>query len=484
MSISYLISLTVIATLSFIASYISYHIVGLIILYCVYEQIDFQVRKGSIPGPKFIPPIVGFIYESLNPKMEGYANLWKLGPLSATSVFGKYIVVCTDKEMVKQIFTEPTGIVQLCLVDSMKEIISPDNFVFSFGNLHKIQKGSFISFLTKKNMERHAQSQLEKITSEVEEWGNYFNINHYNHNFRWLNMHSFFAIFFGDFIYIKEYEQLADDLETLTKALQLVNFPIALPGTNVYNAIRARKRIVNTIRRAIMFCQYYIEGGVYVNESNKETMLYQFLTTSSDADIINKHEQLALVLFSFIFASQDAMSSSVSWIMARLAHHQDVQQSLYNEVMRITDIDDLCNNKIIESFIKESIRSRPSVIMVPHKITRLYEIGNHILQPGTIVIPSIWSTSHISDNFENPNEFKAKRFIDSKENFSNSFTFGVGLHSCMGFNFTMQHLTILIYAILKQYKVTSEKPIDMNDVRIFSTSYPNKDVKFQFTSRK
>ncbi|AYV77846.1 MAG: hypothetical protein Edafosvirus2_25 [Edafosvirus sp.] len=418
--------------------------------------------------------------------MKGYANLWKLGDLCATSVFGKFIVVCTNKEMVKQIFTESTGVVQLCLVDSMKQIISPENFVFSFGNIHKIQKGSFISFLTKKSIEKYAVSQLDNMTKEISQWKMSFNKNHYNYNFRWLNLHAFFSVFFGSFLDKQHYNQIAEDLETLTQALQLVNFPIALPGTKVYNAIHARKRIVNSFKEAIKLCQQKVNINYesIIDEKDKKVMLYQIMTAKSDSDMINNHEQLALALFSFIFASQDAMSSSVSWIISRLVNHQDIQESLYNEIKDVTDIQTLCDNKVLESFIKESLRTRPSVIMVPHKLSQSYKIGDHTLQPNTIIIPSIWATAHDSSNYEHPNEFKPTRFIDSKENFSNSFTFGCGLHSCMGYNFTIQHLLLMVVAILKQYTVTSEKPIDMNDVRIFSTSYPNKDVKFKFIIRE
>src|ERR1700744_400074 len=123
MSKSFLISLVVVGLLSFLSSYISKKLPFAIFLYCIYEQISFKIKRGSIPGPLIIPPIFGFIYESIYPKMEGYANLWKLGPLASTTVFGKFIVVCNSPILAKQILSETTNIVELYLISSMKEII-------------------------------------------------------------------------------------------------------------------------------------------------------------------------------------------------------------------------------------------------------------------------------------------------------------------------------------------------------------------------
>jgi len=43
--------------------------------------------------------------------------------------------------------------------------------------------------------------------------------------------------------------EFSEKFKYITQSLQLVNFPFAFPGTKVYNAINARKYIVNEIEK-------------------------------------------------------------------------------------------------------------------------------------------------------------------------------------------------------------------------------------------
>ena len=510
LSKSYVLSLIVLSLVftccNLLPSFLGLLVKSFVSAYCIFEQVDFYIRRGKIPGPIIIPPIVGFICESLSPKMADYANLSKRGSISATKVFNKFIVLCTEPSMVKQIFTENKGIIQLCLVDSMKKILSPDNFVFTFGNLHKGQKANFIGIFGRKNLARFTDRQVAMYK--------HFLLSNNNVPigplaFKWLNLHTFFEIFLGDCLKPIHHNNIAADLECITSALQLVNFPLALPGTAVWKAIRARKRIVAIFKQSIETCRQQVK---------KDNLIYQLVHESNVDD-----EELAMALFAFIFASQDALTSGVTWIMTRLANNQELQSYL----ARRQDRDDSVNGKetkqdnlyqqskldnmdnlyqqnnldqqkeqengkekqqnnldrqngkekqqnnleqengkekqqnnleqengkekqqnnleqdekqeAIESMVKESLRTRPSVIMVPHILTEAYNIGGYLVPSGTIIIPSIWAMAHHKDYYENPEEFNPRRFMPNKENFANSLAFGLGQHSCLGYNYTLQH---------------------------------------------
>ena len=58
---------------------------------------------------------------------------------------------------------------------------------------------------------------------------------------RYLNMDTSLRVFCGNHIPDEATREISDKYWAITQALELVNFPLALPGTKVYKAIQARK---------------------------------------------------------------------------------------------------------------------------------------------------------------------------------------------------------------------------------------------------
>ena len=82
--------------------------------------------------------------------------------------------------------------------------------------------------------------------------------------------------------------------------------------------------------------------------------------------------EMALVILSFLFASQDAMSSGVIYMFQHLADHPDILDKIreeqarvrggnYHAPMTLEQIDDM---PYLKAVIKESLRLKPPVTMV------------------------------------------------------------------------------------------------------------------------
>jgi C-22 sterol desaturase len=67
---------------------------------------------------------------------------------------------------------------------------------------------------------------------------------------RVLNMETSLRVFCGKHIPAHAVTEINDNYWRITKALQLVNFPLAFPGTNVYNSIQSRKVAMGWLERA------------------------------------------------------------------------------------------------------------------------------------------------------------------------------------------------------------------------------------------
>lgn len=131
-------------------------------------------------------------------------------------------------------------------------------------------------------------------------------------SFRDLNMDTSLRTFLGDYIPAAGAKAISDNYWLITRALQLVNFPLAIPGTNVYAAVKARKIAVKIFEDAIKDSKKAMSSGLephcLVDEWNKN-----LLAEHGNTEKYSDHE-MALVVLSFIFASQGGFTLSLLYI--------------------------------------------------------------------------------------------------------------------------------------------------------------------------
>ena len=106
----------------------------IIFLILLYDQLSYQINKGSIAGPRFkFYPIIGPFLESLDPKFEEYKAKWDSGELSCVSIFHKFVVIASSRDLARKILSSPKY-VKPCVVDVAIKILRPTNWVFSMVN--------------------------------------------------------------------------------------------------------------------------------------------------------------------------------------------------------------------------------------------------------------------------------------------------------------------------------------------------------------
>jgi len=109
-------------------------------------------------------------------------------------------------------------------------------------------------------------------------------------------------VFCGDYITEQEAQEISDRYWYITRALELVNFPLAVPGTKVYKATQARKAAVKIFEACVKQSKERMKTGAeplcLLDEWN------QNLFETNQGDEKYSDTEQALVIFSFIFASQ------------------------------------------------------------------------------------------------------------------------------------------------------------------------------------
>lgn len=190
---------------------------------------------------------------------------------------------------------------------------------------------------------------------------------------RELNMETSLRVFCGSHLPDEAPREISDNYWAITVALELVNFPLALPGTKVYRAIQARKVALAWLELAAKRSKEAMAQG-----KEPGCMLDEWVTLLNDPAYKGRREfsdrEMAMVVFSFLFASQDAMSSGLIYGFQHLAEHPDILAKVREEQNRVRPgqpdrpmtLEDLDQMPYLKAVVKESLRVKPPVTMVGH----------------------------------------------------------------------------------------------------------------------
>lgn len=480
-------------------------IISFVVVVLTYDQVMYQIRKGSLPGQKLkMWPIIGPFLESLDPKFEEYKAKWDSGPLSCVSIFHKFVVIASDRDLARKIFLSP-AYVKPCVVDVAKKILRPNNWVFLDGKAHVDYRKSLNGLFTKKALQVYIPS-MEKIMDQYFEIFVEMSKNEpqvFFHIFREIMCAVSLKTFCGDYITDDQIKEIADNYYKITAALELVNFPIILPYTKTWHGKVTADKTMKIFENCAEMAKKHISNGgspTCVMDAWVNLMREAKENKSQDPDaklLVREftNKEISEAIFTFLFASQDASSSACCWLFQIIADRPDVMKKIRQEQLEVRNNDpnvplsmDLIDSMTYTNMVvKETLRYRPPVLMVPYVVKKSYPVSSGYTAPkGAMIIPTTYPALHDPEVYENPDEFIPERWVEggaAEAAKKNWLVFGTGPHVCLGQTYVMMLFTSLIGKAAMftdiHHKVTplSEK------IKVFATIFPQDDLILQFKKR-
>lgn len=473
----------------------------------LYDQIAYQIYKGNIVGPKYkIWPFIGPFLESLDPKFSEYIAKWESGPLSCVSIFHKFVIIASDTTLARKIFNSPS-FVKPCVVDVAVKILRPTNWVFLDGKAHVDYRKGLNPLFTKKALEVYIPEQekvMDKYLNKFVELSDKNGYQVFFHEFREYMCAISLRTFCGDYITEEQIKLIADNYYKVTAALELVNFPIIIPYTKTWYGQKIADKSMKIFEKCAQMSKDEILKGkksncvldewiVSMYESNGQLKSNNSSTNSKVRLFSNR--EISEAVFTFLFASQDASSSLCCWLFQMISDRPEIAKKIREEQLRIRNgnpnipltselIDKMTFTNMV---VRETLRIRPPVIMVPYVAKKSYPITDSYTVPkGAMIIPSVYPALHDPEFFENPDEFLPERWTEgskASEAKKNWLVFGTGTHSCLGQTYVMMSFTALIGKACMftnfDHKVT---PLS-EEVKVFATIFPMDDLILKFSKR-
>lgn len=413
--------------------------------------------------------------------------------------------MASSRDMARKVFNSP-AYVKPCVVDVAHKLLRPTNWVFLDGKAHVDYRKGLNGLFTRQALEFYLPGQEEVYDKyfarflEISRHGSEEKGVPFMPVFRELMCAVSCRTFVGHYMPDAAVKKIADDYWMITAALELVNFPIILPYTKTWYGKKAADMVLDEfakcaakskarmgvggditcvmdawVKSMIDSAKYKekVAKGLAVDPSEKPAMLVRDF---SDWEI-------SQTVFTFLFASQDATSSACTWLFQLMADRPEILKRVRDENLTARNGDknvrfsmDLLENlPYTRAVVKETLRYRPPVIMVPYMVKKPFPITDSYTVPkGSMVIPSCWPALHDPEAYPNPEYFDPERWItgDAESKNKNWLVFGTGPHYCLGQTYAQMNLIGMIGKASMGLDWTHRTTIESEDIEVFATIFP------------
>ncbi|XP_007892109.1 cytochrome P450 1B1 [Callorhinchus milii] len=188
--------------------------------------------------------------------------------------------------------------------------------------------------------------------------------------------------------------------------------------------------------------------------------------TVSDKGVKLEREYVDSTVTDIFGASQDTLSTALTWIILFLVWRSDVQERLQHEMDRvlgrdrIPTIDDKPHMPYLTAFLFESLRFSSFVpITIPHCTTTDTQLNGYHIAKDTVVFVNQWSVNHDPDKWLQPETFDPGRFLNengslNQDLLSSVMIFSLGKRRCIGDELSKMQLFLFTSILMHQCTIT------------------------------
>ncbi|HRI27975.1 MAG TPA: cytochrome P450 [Chitinophagales bacterium] len=175
------------------------------------------------------------------------------------------------------------------------------------------------------------------------------------------------------------------------------------------------------------------------------------------------NQQLRDEAIILVVAGHETTANAMSWALYLLSQHPDVEQKVLKEANAVLGnhaaftYDDLAKLNYTRQVIQEAMRLYPPAWVIDRMALEDDEVGGYLIPKGSIMLMYIYGTHRSPMFWKDPDTFNPDRF--AKENLKDLpnyayFPFGGGPRLCIGNNFALMEMQILLAMLVKRFTFT------------------------------
>jgi cytochrome P450 len=159
-------------------------------------------------------------------------------------------------------------------------------------------------------------------------------------------------------------------------------------------------------------------------------------------------------LLTLICAGHETTASALAWTFERLRRHPDVLAELVREV-------DAGGSAFRRATILESLRVRTVIDVAGRRVSApSFDLGDWRIRHGRTVLVRIADLHENPEIFPHPERFDPHRFRSAKAAAPTWLAFGGGARRCIGADFAIAEMDIVLRTVLKNFRIQTDSAAD------------------------
>jgi cytochrome P450 len=173
-------------------------------------------------------------------------------------------------------------------------------------------------------------------------------------------------------------------------------------------------------------------------------------------------KQLRDEMVTIFLAGHETTAVALTWTLALIAGHRFAEDALVAELSRALGGRDATAADVpalgyTRQILDEALRLYPPVWVNPRQAVGADEIGGFTVRPGAVVMPMFLATHRHPEFWPDPERFDPERFTPERCRERNPcayMPFGTGPRVCLGMNFALQEMVLLLATIAQRFRMT------------------------------
>lgn len=192
-------------------------------------------------------------------------------------------------------------------------------------------------------------------------------------------------------------------------------------------------------------------------------------------------EELHDELMALLLAGHETTATSLAWALYWIHQIPEVRSKLLAELDTLGENPD--SNAIfklpyLNAVCCETLRIYPvAMLTFPRVVQEPVNLGGYDLQPGTVLLGSIYLTHQREDLYPEPKKFKPERFLERQFSPYEFLPFGAGARRCIGFAFAQFEMKMVLAKVLSQFDLELVDNNEIKPVRRGLVTAPNRSIQ-------
>jgi cytochrome P450 family 110 len=216
-------------------------------------------------------------------------------------------------------------------------------------------------------------------------------------------------------------------------------------------------------------------------DSSRTDILSLLMAARDEAGEAMTDGELRDELMTLLTAGHETTATALTWALYWIHKSPSVQHKLLQELDNLGDQPDpssVFKSPYLNAVYCEALRIYPvGMLTFPRVVRTPVSLCGYELEPGTVLVGSIYLTHQREDLYPQHQQFKPERFLERQFSPYEFLPFGGGVRRCIGMAFAQFEMKVVLAKILSSWELALVDDRDVRPQRRGLVTGPNRSIQ-------